>query len=482
MRITTARALKHYTIGGILFAIYGVQVCPFLDVLTPFQLFLPILVAFIVMIFLRAWFMHLYDSVAEKYVTVRQFWTDFGLFGMSGFVLAALNHVYYQAPPESGLKIFIGMLTLGYFISCDLALYTHRQLSFKIAAHGGNITPDPEPFPLTYKFSLFSACSMLAIGVIVFLVINKDLEWLGKVNQTIPMRHAQLLIVAEITFILAVLIGYILLIISSYAQNLNFFLSSQKNTLYAVGEGQLDVRVPVASNDEFGIIADQTNTMIHSLEHSTQELNQTRDVSIMALAILAETRDNETGSHILRTQHYVRILAEELRNLPQFKALLNDDAIAALFKSAPLHDIGKVGIPDAILLKPGKLTDDEFEIMKQHPVIGYNALKVAEERLGSNSFLSCARQISLTHHEKWDGSGYPNGLKGEEIPLGGRLMAVADVFDALISRRIYKEPFSYEKTREIILEGRGKHFDPDIVDAYIRCEKAFISIAELYKE
>ena len=220
-------------------------------------------------------------------------------------MLAALNEVYYQAPIESSLKIFIGMLTLGYFISCDLALYTHRQLSLKIATQGGNIKPDEEPFPLTYKFSLFSACSMLAIGIVVFLVINKDLEWLGQVNQTIPMQHAQLLIVAEITFILGVLIGYILLIIFNYAHNLNFFLGSQRNTLSAVGDGQLDVRVPVASNDEFGIIADKTNTMIHSLENRTQELNQTRDVSIMALAILAETRDNETGSHILRTQHYV---------------------------------------------------------------------------------------------------------------------------------------------------------------------------------
>jgi len=182
----------------------------------------------------------------------------------------------------------------------------------------------------------------------------------------------------------------------------------------------------------------------------------------------------------LRTQRYVRALAIELKDHTTFADYLDEETIDLLYKSAPLHDIGKVGIPDAILLKPGKLTDEEFVIMKTHAQIGADALAIAEEGLGTNSFLTFAREISLAHHEKWDGSGYPAGLKGVEIPCSGRLMAVADVYDALISKRVYKPAFSHEKAKRIIIEGRGTHFDPDIVDAFIAAEELFCGIAKQY--
>ncbi len=482
MKVTTTRALQHYFVGGVLFALYGIQVCPFLDTLSPIELFVPIVACFMMMLVLRTWLVHLYDGVALKYVTERQFWTDFGLFGMSGLVLAALNTVYYQFPLESSLKVWLGMFMLGFFISCELALYTRWRLNLQIASEQTFIQPDDNPVSLTRKFSFFSAGIILTIGIVIFLVINKDLSWLRELDQQITMQHAQYLIIGEIAFILAIICAYSLLIILAYTRNLRFFLNHQNQVLDKVSQGLLTARVPVTSNDEFGMIAHRTNHMIVALEQRTAELNQTRDVAIMALAILAETRDNETGSHILRTQHYVRILAEELSKEPKFSQVLLPDAIEDLFKSAPLHDVGKVGIPDAILLKPGKLTAEEFEIMQQHPQIGFHALKIAEDRLGSNSFLACARQIALTHHEKWDGSGYPQGLKGEQIPLAGRLMALADVFDALISKRVYKQAFSYEKTRELIVQGRGTHFDPDVVDAYIRREADFIAIAQQYYE
>ncbi len=169
----------------------------------------------------------------------------------------------------------------------------------------------------------------------------------------------------------------------------------------------------------------------------------------------------------------MRILAERLRDQPRYAGSLDDEMIDMLFKSAPLHDIGKVGVPDAILLKPGKLTDEEFAAMKKHVTLGRDAIMVAERQLGGDSFLRIAREIAETHQEKWDGSGYPHGLKGEEIPLSGRLMAVADVYDALISKRVYKPAYPHSRAVTMIAEGRGTHFDPAIVDVFLECSEQF---------
>ncbi len=223
-----------------------------------------------------------------------------------------------------------------------------------------------------------------------------------------------------------------------------------------------------------------------------------QEVSVRALASLGETRDNETGHHIRRTQLYIQVLGEHLRNHPRFAAQLQPLRLSLIVGAAPLHDIGKIGIRDEILLKPGKLTPAEFEVMKTHATIGGAAIDRAigdvavdhgselaealaagqdERGAGPLDFLLVAREIAVGHHEKWDGSGYPAGIRGEEIPLSARLMALADVFDALISRRVYKAPMPMEQVKQVILEGRGRHFDPDIVDAFLACEQAFAAIA-----
>jgi len=215
----------------------------------------------------------------------------------------------------------------------------------------------------------------------------------------------------------------------------------------------------------------------------TQELRSVQDVTILALSSMAETRDNETGNHILRTQRYVRAIAEEMVTRYAMQDVLTSTCIEQLFKSAPLHDIGKIGIPDNILLKPGPLTPEEFEIMKTHTTIGFDALSKAEKAIGVDlKFLSCAKQIALSHQEKWDGSGYPQGLSGEAIPLAARLMAVADVYDALISRRVYKPAFSHEKAITIMREGRGTHFDPKVLDAFFAIEQRVVAIAASYHD
>jgi response regulator RpfG family c-di-GMP phosphodiesterase len=219
------------------------------------------------------------------------------------------------------------------------------------------------------------------------------------------------------------------------------------------------------------------------LLHKTEEVSQIRDVTIMAMASLAETRDNETGNHLKRTQTYIRALAMQLRSHPRFREFLTEDNIESLYKLAPLHDIGKVGIPDAILLKKGKLTVEEFEIMKTHPLLGGNAIAMAESGLPTpNRFLHIAREIATGHHEKWDGSGYPRGLKGDEIPISARLMALADVYDALISRRIYKQAYSHEDAVAYITQGKGTHFDPDVTDVFITIKEEFRQIAERYQD
>lgn len=215
----------------------------------------------------------------------------------------------------------------------------------------------------------------------------------------------------------------------------------------------------------------------------TEEVMAIQDVTILTMASLAETRDADTGNHIRRTQHYVAALARQLQTHPRFAHYLTETNVRTLFKSAPLHDIGKVGIPDRILLKPGKLTAEEFEIMKTHTTLGYEAIAHAEAALGTEvGFLTCAKQIALSHQEKWDGSGYPQGLLGDAIPIPARLMAVADVYDALISRRVYKAPLSHAEAVATITAGRGRHFDPDVTDAFLQINDAFHDIAERFAD
>lgn len=240
---------------------------------------------------------------------------------------------------------------------------------------------------------------------------------------------------------------------------------------------QTHLKLKVASD----FLKDKNHYLEQEVDRRTLEVRAVQEVTILALASLAETRDNDTGNHLRRTQMYVRALALKLKDHPRFSHYLTDANIAMLFKSAPLHDIGKVGIPDSILLKPGKLEPDEFEIMKTHTTIGRDALEHAETALGVKvEFLQIAKEIALYHQEKWDGSGYPEGLSGDAIPISARLMAVADVFDALICRRVYHAPMPPEKVISIIIEGRGTHFDPDITDAFIEIRDEFLEIAGQY--
>jgi putative two-component system response regulator len=206
----------------------------------------------------------------------------------------------------------------------------------------------------------------------------------------------------------------------------------------------------------------------------------TRDMTIFALAKLAESRDPETGQHLERVQSYSRRLAQHLCRSGQYADELDAGFVNLIYDTSPLHDIGKVAIPDCVLLKPGRLSDDEFQIMKTHTTMGAQTLEAAARKYPKARYLRIAREIAESHHEKWDGGGYPKGLVGCEIPLAARIVALADVYDALVSKRVYKGSYTHLTARAIIIEGKAKHFDPAIVDAFLAVESQFVEVQNLF--
>ncbi|NTV89036.1 MAG: response regulator [Clostridiales bacterium] len=226
----------------------------------------------------------------------------------------------------------------------------------------------------------------------------------------------------------------------------------------------------------------QNDILEKRVDERTREISLTQETTIEALACLAEYRDPETGGHIKRTKNYIKALAERLCENSKYSGQLKGHDIDLLYKSAPLHDIGKIGVRDDILLKQGPLSDNEFEEMKMHTVIGYSALRMASLKLGESSFLKYAMEFTKSHQERWDGTGYPESLSGEAIPLSARMMAVSDVYDALISKRVYKPPLSHQEAIDIIMSLRGSQFDPEIVDAFLDINEDFRKIAMQYAD
>lgn len=475
------RARLHYLSILVILPIYGIQVCPYIESLKIWQVVVPIAMALSLQYLLRKTLgLRLIAAQPLEWRVARTFGLELALFAASAVGLALYNTLMYDFPLVSGLKVLVGVAGLGFFAAVDLALEAEMRVADAVEAGQEHFTPNENPYSMTRRVTVFATVSIVVLIVVFMLLVVKDLDWLIQVDHAVPLEQAKVSILKEFAFVLAVVLPHTLNIIHSYARNLRRTLGNQTAVMGRITLGEYGVRVPVASNDELGYIAAHTNEMVASIQAHAQELARTRDVTILSLATLAETRDNETGAHILRTQRYVRILAQYLHDHPTFQDELTDENIVLMFKSAPLHDVGKVGIPDAILLKPGKLSDDEFVIMKTHAQLGADALRVAERELGSNSFLRYAREIALTHHEKWDGSGYPQGLRGAQIPLCGRLMAVADVYDALISKRVYKPAFPHDKAMGLIREGAGIHFDPEIVAALDACEDQFQAIARQF--
>ncbi len=221
------------------------------------------------------------------------------------------------------------------------------------------------------------------------------------------------------------------------------------------------------------LIAFAVNTLLDGVRKTFHTINQTKGATIIGLAKLAEYRDSDTGAHLERMSELAALIARELMEKKQYSDYITSQYIDDLIISSTLHDIGKVGIPDQILLKPGKLTPEEFELIKKHTLFGASVIEEISKKLGDRSFLDMARAIAYYHHEKWDGTGYPDGLAGESIPLSARIVALTDVYDALTSKRSYKEAYSHEHSVELIVKERRKHFDPAIVDVFVRRKDDF---------
>jgi len=226
----------------------------------------------------------------------------------------------------------------------------------------------------------------------------------------------------------------------------------------------------------------ETRRLNTELIESNRSVLDARSTTIFGLAKLAECRDEDTGAHLERIREFSRLLAQELSKKTAFKGYISQEYIDDIYQSSILHDIGKVGIPDAILLKPGKLDKEEFETIKNHTLLGGDALMAADDRVGGESFLTLGKEIAYHHHEKWDGTGYPKGLKGDKIPLSARIVSVADVYDALTSERPYKKAFSHDQSKRMIENEKGRHFDPELVDMFLVCEKEFNAIRMRLRE
>jgi len=470
----------HYLAAFLVLSIYGGQVCPYVDSLPLIEWGAITFVTFSIAFAVHVFFLNKAKKKNPLLNSDTTFKTSFTIFLLSGVGVGIFNTIAFSFPAASGLKLIVGWFLIGFFMSLDITLKNREKITKYLAETGQNLEISMSYASLTKKYLVFSILTSISVLGVIFLVIIKDLDWIF--TTTPSSMHATLSILKEFAFIFAVIMGYSSLVALSFTRNLKLYLYHQNNTLTEVVNGNLNASVPISSVDEFGHMAKYTNEMIKSLRDRTEALQLTQDVSILSLASLAETRDNETGAHIMRTQRFVLSLAESLKDKDGFSDVLTKDNIDLIYKSAPLHDIGKVGIPDNILLKPGKLTDDEFKIMKRHPYYGKKALHTAGITLGKNSFLKFAEEISYTHHEKWDGSGYPRMLKGEDIPVSGRIMALADVYDALVTKRVYKEAFSHEEAKDIILKGKGTHFDPRVVDAFLSQEQDFIRIGKEFSD
>ena len=463
--------LAHFGVFCVLYTLYAQHICPILNSRSFLAVIAPAVIALAA---LFGW-SELFRRVMGLCHTPRclriRFRADFAGFLAAGVAVAVWNRYGFRIPLENALKVFTAFAALGFYITLDMALRRERNAA---------IAPDDRLedagfLPFTAKFLMFSVINLLVLAGVTTLVVWKDVMFLAARSTNIATFANAVLV--EIVFVVTVFAAYVTRVVFAYGRNVRFALTTHTTTLRAIEGGDLNARMPVLTRDELGHMAQMTNSMVERLRSTLVAKEQAQEATIAALVGLAARRDNETGEHLRRTSVYVEMLARELRRAGHHGDALDDASIALIRRSAPLHDIGKVGVPDAILHKPGKLDDAEFEIMKTHTSIGAQTLAEAEMLTGGSDFLTIARQIAESHHEKWDGTGYPNGLAGEAIPLPARLMAVADVYDALRSPRIYKPAFDHAKAAGIIREGRGRHFDPAIVDAFEALDRQFARIA-----
>jgi HD-GYP domain-containing protein (c-di-GMP phosphodiesterase class II) len=393
-----------------------------------------------------------------------------------------VDRIFLDREPANIYRIQLCLPIIGIGIAFSFTQYARRHWQTVMAG-----------------FIVVAACSLFWVLLLIDVDGGMGLKsWVGILNFVFLEFYCFVILGVQFSYALAS--GLLILLIFETAMLAGFnvhwrvfyYWSYQVVTLFILAAGigwwrefvlRKDFSTQSTLKAAKDFLNDQNAILENEVTKRTRKIQDTQDATIVILASLVETRDNETGNHVRRTQHYVRALARQLQSHPGFADYLTDHQIDILFKSAPLHDIGKVGIPDSILLKPGKLEPEEFEIMKTHTTLGHDAIANAERQLGMKvEFMACAKEIALSHQEKWDGSGYPRKLAGLAIPISARLMAVADVYDALTSQRVYKAAIPHEQAIAVIVEGSGRHFDPDVVDAFAGIADQFKIISARYSD
>jgi response regulator RpfG family c-di-GMP phosphodiesterase len=464
MRITI-----HYLLSVTALAFYGEKVCPLLESLGVFDWSIRLTTVFATLFLIRPllikWLVLKSDWQRQAQ---NQFFIEWSLFLMAAGILGYYNSYENYFDLVSGMKVFLGCATFGFFAAADMALERQKIISetpnlVEWKAYSARVV-----FPITAKLTSIAVFSLLFMSLILFLVFLKDLYWLLDLDQE-GFESGKDKFLRELLFVGTVILGELINLIYSFCRNLKQFFEKQNSSMEAVASGNLDQLVHITSQDEFAVMGSHTNHMIELLKERNRQLEKTRQEIIQRLGRAAEYRDNETGMHVVRMSHFSEALAK--------KANLSKEQCDLILQASPMHDVGKIGIPDNVLLKPGKLEGEEWTKMQTHVEVGASILSGSDSKL-----MQLAEEIAATHHEKYDGTGYPNGLKGEEISIEGRIVPICDVFDALTSVRPYKKAWTVEDAIELIKKEKGKHFDPDLVDNFVSILPEILEIRERYSE
>ena len=399
-------------------------------------------------------------------------WIFYMLFEIGALLIAKQNFDidFWRIFSSSAMYIVLEAL-FSFTISFSIMETLHRRIFLpKFYSEGKLSRFNPKKPSIGMLFLVF----YISIGLFPILFILTAYTTVTE-NYGIPLDKKILIILA---FIMAMSILILVIFTHFFAEPL---LKLKKGT-ERIKEGDFNHRVDIVSNDSFGELADTFNDMTLSLDEKTKRLIAVQTSVLTGMATMVESRDNSTGGHIRRTSDCVRVFAEELLRGPSSASGTPDATfLEAVVKAAPMHDLGKIAVPDAILQKPGKFTDEEYEKMKSHSAEGAKIVEEVLSEVDDLEFKKIAINVAHYHHEKWDGSGYPDHLHAEQIPLEARIMALADVFDALVSKRCYKDSFSYNKAFQIIQESLGTHFDPDLGQRFINCRPKLEKLYDSYK-
>ncbi|MGQ3354143.1 MAG: HD-GYP domain-containing protein [Phreatobacter sp.] len=463
------RSAAHHVLSAVFVTVYGYSVCNFINGLE-----VSLWAATLVPVLMGQWGLR---TVIARRVSAASpdrrpqlaFFGELSVFVIGGSVVGIVNTLFHGFPPGSGLKAMLGFVTIGLFAGLDQG-FVRTRLRFEEGGMPPFAGAPRAPFAVRLGLS-FGLVMALVLGVVSLLVLRGIED--GAVRDVDGFRR----LIVEFAFVFVIILCYVANCAREVEKLLAKAVSEQVVTLGEARDGRVRRRAVIGTHDEIGFVSAEINRLLDELERAHATTTRTNDAIMQALIGLTGARDNETGGHLQRTQHYVGILCEQLALDPQHAAALTPQGIENIVTAAPLHDIGKVAVPDAILRKPGRLTAEEFEVMKTHVAHGLAVMDKVIADVGVTPYLAAARDVIAGHHEQWNGAGYPLGLKGTQIPLAGRVMALADVYDALRSERVYKPAMSHAEARQILIDGAGAQFDPMVVAAFLVAEPRFERIA-----